>query len=117
MHLINPSSSHYRNADVLLAADCVAYTVPDFHGTYLRGKKLAIACPKLDHGTDIYIDKISRLIDEAHIRSLHLMVMEVPCCNGLSRMVSIAQSQSQGEVPVVLTVVSIQGEVLKSVNL
>jgi len=117
MHLINPASSHYRHANVLLAADCVAYTVPDFHSTYLRGKKLAIACPKLDHGTDIYIDKISRLIDEAQIRSIHLVVMEVPCCSGLSRMVQIALSQARRTVPVKETVVSIRGEVLKSVNL
>lgn len=117
MHLINPTSSHYRNADVLMSADCVAYTVADFHGKYLRGKKLAIACPKLDHGTDIYIDKIRRLIDEAHIRSLHLVVMEVPCCNGLSRMVQAAQSQSHRKVPVEVTVVNIRGEELRSVNI
>ena len=113
MHLINPSASHYRDADVLLAADCVAYTVPNFHGEYLRGKKLAIACPKLDHGTDIYIEKIHRLIDEAQIRSLHLLIMEVPCCGGLSKMVQIARSQSQRIIPLEITVVSIRGEVLK----
>ncbi len=117
MHLINPSASHYKNADVLMAADCVAYTVPNFHDAYLRGNKLAIACPKLDHGTDIYIDKIRSLIDDANIRSLHILVMEVPCCSGLSRMVQIARSQALKEIPVKVTVVSIQGEVLKSVNI
>lgn len=112
MHLINPAASHYRDADVLLAADCVAYTVPDFHGEYLKGKKLAIACPKLDHGTDIYIDKIRRLIDEAMIRSLHLVVMEVPCCSGLNRIVEIARGQANRTVPVEVSVVSIRGEVI-----
>lgn len=114
MHLINPAAPHYRDVDVLLAADCVAYTVANFHGEYLKDKKLAIACPKLDNGTDIYIDKIRRLIDEAMIRSLHLVVMEVPCCSGLSRMVEIARGQANRTVPVELSVISTRGEVINS---
>lgn len=116
MHLINPSASHYRDADVLLAADCVAFTLPDFHSRYLRGKKLAIACPKLDQGTDIYIEKIRSLIDDANIRSLHVLVMEVPCCGGLNRMVQIARAQARRDIPVEITVVGIHGEVMKSNN-
>jgi len=114
MHLINPAASHYRDADLLLAADCVAYTVANFHGNYLKGRKLAIACPKLDHGTDIYIDKIRRLIDEAMIRSMHLVVMEVPCCSGLRRMVDIAREQARRTIHVDLSIVSIRGEVINS---
>jgi NAD-dependent dihydropyrimidine dehydrogenase PreA subunit len=116
MHLINPAASHYRDADLLLAADCVAYTVANFHGNYLKGRKLAIACPKLDHGTDIYIDKIRRLIDEAMIRSLHLVVMEVPCCIGLRRMVDIAREQARRTIHVDLSIVSIRGEVINSTS-
>jgi len=117
MHLINPSASHYRDADVLLAADCAAFTVPNFHSAFLKGKKLAIACPKLDQGTEIYIEKIRSLIDEANIRSLHVLVMEVPCCGGLSRMVQIARSQARRDIPVEVRVVGIHGELLKSINI
>lgn len=112
MHLINPAASHYRSADVVLAADCVAYSMDGFHRKYLKGKALAIACPKLDQGPDIYVEKIRRLIDEAQINTLHLMIMQVPCCGGLTRMVEIAQSQAQRKVPVKRTVIGIQGEVL-----
>jgi len=112
MHLINPSASHYGNADVVIAADCVAYSVADFHQKYLSGKALAIACPKLDHGTDIYVEKIRRLIDEAEINTLHLIIMEVPCCGGLQQMITIAQSMAGRKVPLKKTVIGIQGEVL-----
>ena len=112
MHLINPAAAHYRGADVLLAADCVAYSMDNFHRKYLKGKALAIACPKLDQGPDIYIEKIRRLIDEAQINTLQLMIMQVPCCGGLTQMVKIAQSQAKRKVPVKRTVVGIQGEVL-----
>lgn len=112
MHLINPAASHYQGADLVLAADCVAYSLADFHQKYLKGKALAIACPKLDQGADIYVEKIRRLVDEAKINTLHLMIMQVPCCGGLLQLIKIAQSQSKRKIPVKQTVVGIQGEIL-----
>ncbi|MGC9343568.1 MAG: ATP-binding protein [Bacteroidales bacterium] len=112
MHLINPAASHYQGADVVLAADCVAYSLANFHQKYLKNKSLAIACPKLDQGSDIYIEKIRRLIDEAQINTLHLMIMQVPCCGGLLQMIRIAQSQAKRKIPVKQTVVGVEGEIL-----
>ncbi len=59
MHLINPNASYFQGADLLVAADCVAYSTGAFHSRFLKGKSLAIACPKLDHNTEIYIDKLT----------------------------------------------------------
>ncbi|MDZ7737488.1 MAG: hypothetical protein U5K32_00145 [Bacteroidales bacterium] len=113
MHLINPAASHYRGSDMVLAADCVAYALPGFHRDYLRGKTLAIACPKLDQGTDIYVDKIRRLIDEAEINTLQLMIMQVPCCSGLLHMIRTAQALAKRKIPVKQTVVDTRGGILK----
>lgn len=112
MHLINPGASYFQGADVVLAADCVAYALGNFHQKYLKGKSLAIACPKLDQGQEIYIEKIRSLIDDSKINTLHLMVMQVPCCGGLGRMVELAMQQSSRKIPVKQTVVGIQGEIL-----
>jgi len=70
LHLVGPSAPYFQNADVLLAADCVAFTVGDFHKDYLAGKSLAIACPKLDEDQDVYQEKITALIDDAKINTL-----------------------------------------------
>jgi NAD-dependent dihydropyrimidine dehydrogenase PreA subunit len=113
MHLVNPGAAFFREADVVLAADCVAYALGNFHQKYLKGKALAIACPKLDNGPEVYIEKIRRLIDEAGINTLHIIMMEVPCCGGLRKMVEIAQSQAQRKIPLKETLVSVQGEVLR----
>lgn len=113
MHLINPAASHYSGSDMVLAADCVAYALPGFHQDHLRGKTLAIACPKLDQGTDIYIDKIRRLIDEAEINTLQLMIMQVPCCSGLLHMIRAAQALAKRKIPVKQTVVDTRGGILK----
>lgn len=112
MHLINPNSPVYRGADLLLAADCVAFSLGSFHTSYLKGKTLAIACPKLDHGIDIYIDKLTVMIDTAKINTLTVMMMEVPCCGGLIQMVKAALERSTRKVPVKAITVSIEGKIL-----
>ena len=112
MHLINPVASHFMNADLLLCADCVGYAMGNFHSLWLAGKKLAIACPKLDSNKDIYTEKLVRLIDEARVNTLTVMMMEVPCCGGLLQLVKTALAHAGRKVPVKKVVVSVKGEVL-----
>ncbi len=74
----------------MLAADCVAFSMGGFHSNHLRGKSLAIACPKLDQGTDSYVDKLTAMIDISKVNTITVMMMEVPCCGGLLQMVNAA---------------------------
>jgi len=112
MHLISPTASYFIGADVLLAADCVAFSMGDFHSKHLKGKSLAIACPKLDQGIDIYTHKLVSMIDDAKINTLTVMVMEVPCCGGLTRLAQNAAAKANRKVPIKKLVVSIKGEIL-----
>ena len=112
MHLINPVAPYFRNAEVVLAADCVAFSVGNFHQKYLRGKSLAIACPKLDQGKEVYVEKLRTMIDEAQISSLNVLVMEVPCCNGLVHIAQLAREASERKVPIKKTVIGIKGDVI-----
>jgi len=114
MHLINPGSPAYRNADLLLAADCVAFSLGSFHNDFLKGRSLAIACPKLDHGTETYIEKLVSLIDTAKVNTITVMMMEVPCCGGLLQMVKTAMGRATVKVPVKAVTVSIDGKILKN---
>ena len=112
LHLISPAAPQYHGADVLLSADCVAYALGDFHKDYLKGKALAIACPKLDEGQEIYIEKIKSLIDDAKINTLTVMIMEVPCCKGLLNIAQQAASQASRKVPIKCLIVGIKGDIL-----
>ena len=112
MHLLSPHAPHYRGADLLLAADCVAFSMGDFHKDYLKGRTLAIACPKLDDGQQVYLEKLRILIDEAQVSSITVMIMQVPCCRGLLMLVQDAMEQAGRHVPIRLVVVGIQGDVL-----
>ena len=114
LHLVPPTAPYFRGADVVLAADCVAYAVGDFHGRFLVGRSLAIACPKLDSRQDVYVDKLAALIDDAGITSLTVVIMEVPCCGGLVRLAQAAMSRARRAVPLQVAVVGVEGDVRMS---
>lgn len=109
LHLVNPSSPYFQEADLLLAADCTAYAAANFHSKYLKGKKLAIACPKLDENTDRYIDKLATMIDQSQINTLTLLIMDVPCCGGLTKIAQMARDKAQRSIPIRKIVIGMDG--------
>jgi len=113
MHLINPAAPYYQGADVLLTADCVAYALGDFHREYLKNRSIAIACPKLDQGQDIYLEKIKAWIDDAKINTLTVLIMQVPCCMGLLNLARQAADACSRKIPIKFVVVGVQGEILQ----
>ena len=113
LHLVSPAAPYFQGADVLLAADCVPFAMGNFHGDFLKGKSLAIACPKLDSGQEAYVAKLKALCEEAKINTLTVMIMQVPCCRGLLGTALAAVKESSRKVPVRYVVVSLQGEVLQ----
>ncbi len=112
LHLINPGAGYFAGADLLIAADCAAFAHGDFHNTFIQNKKIVIACPKLDQSTETYVQKFIRLIDEAKVNTITVVIMEVPCCGGLIHMVQMARKAAHRNVPVKSVVVSVRGEVL-----
>ncbi|MCX7983527.1 MAG: 4Fe-4S binding protein [Bacteroidetes bacterium] len=112
LHLISPMAPYFRNAELLLVADCCAYAYGNFHQRFLKGKKIAIACPKLDEGQDVYRTKLTALIDNAMVVSLTVITMEVPCCQGLLSLACSVQAQAQRRVPLMSIVLSRTGEIL-----
>jgi NAD-dependent dihydropyrimidine dehydrogenase PreA subunit len=109
LHLVNPRAPYFNGADLLIAADCTAFACGAFHQTLLAGKKLVIACPKLDSGKEIYMDKIRALVEDAGVASITLAIMEVPCCGGLKRILDEALATTSRPVPVSTVVVGIEG--------
>ena len=113
LHLLNPQASYFKNADVLLAADCVAFAMGNFHGRFLKGKSIAIACPKLDSNKESYIQKLTSMIADTKINSLTVVMMEVPCCGGLLHMAQTARSNAGRNIPIKQSIVSLKGEILE----
>jgi len=112
LHLINPAAAHFAGSDLLVAADCSAFALGDFHQNWLKNKTLVIACPKLDQGKEIYLQKFISLIESAKVNTITVLIMEVPCCGGLLQLVQMAIAQAGRKVPVKAITVSIRGEIL-----
>ncbi|MFC2135285.1 ATP-binding protein [Bacteroidota bacterium] len=111
LHLVSPSAGYYKDANLLLSADCVGFSYPNFHKDFLKGKSLAIACPKLDTNKEVYLEKLIAMINEAKIKSIHVMIMTVPCCGGLFHLVKEAVEKADRNIPVKVSVIGIKGEV------
>ncbi|HKL92063.1 MAG TPA: 4Fe-4S dicluster domain-containing protein [Bacteroidales bacterium] len=99
LHLIQPQSASFVDADVLLAADCTAFACASFHSDYLKDKTLVIACPKLDQNLQSYEDKLQIMLTQSNIRSLTVLTMSVPCCKGLLALAKRAVEASGRDVP------------------
>ncbi len=111
LHLISPHASYFDHSDLLIAADCTAFTLGSFHQDMLKGKKLIIACPKLDDTTP-YIEKLAELLKSNTIYSLTVARMVVPCCSGLIHIVNEAIERSGSGIPLKEIVVGIDGQII-----
>ena len=112
LHLINPAAVYFQGSDLLVASDCSAFSLGDFHSKWLKDKSLVIACPKLDQGKEIYLKKLMDLIDQAMVNTITVLIMEVPCCGGLLQLVQLAVQRSTRKVPVKAVTVGIKGVIV-----
>lgn len=111
LHLISPFAPYFKGSDLLVAADCTAFALGSFHQDILKGKKLIIACPKLDE-TAGYVDKLAEIIQQNDIKSLTVAIMTVPCCSGLYHIVERAVELSETDVELKKVVIGIDGKII-----
>lgn len=112
LHLISPMATYFQNADFVLVADCVPFAYANFHSEFLSGNAIAIACPKLDD-TSPYIQKLAQIFKTSNLRSVKVVVMEVPCCSGLVRLAKEAADYSGSDLPMEIVTIGIKGNILE----
>ena len=109
LHLVPPTAPYFQQADILVAADCVAFALGSFHQDLLANKALAIACPKLDD-TGSYVEKLATIFTAGNVKSVTVAIMEVPCCRGLDLLVRQAVAKTGRDIPLETVIVGIDGE-------
>jgi Pyruvate/2-oxoacid:ferredoxin oxidoreductase delta subunit len=114
LQLLSPYAPYFKDADLVITADCVPFSYPDFHDRFLKGKTLIIFCPKLDRVIEEYIDKLAEIFRANNIKSVAVVHMEVPCCFGLNRIVEEAVKKSGKKIPTEDYTISIRGEVVQA---
>jgi ferredoxin len=112
LHLLNPRAPYLKNADLVIAADCVPFAFANFHQRFLKDKILAIFCPKLDEGMDGYVDKLTEIFSTQDIVSIAIIHMEVPCCFGVERVVQTALGKAGRTIAIKDYTISMRGEII-----
>ena len=105
-------SESFTGCDLLIAADCTAFSYGDFHNRFMAGRTAVIGCPKLD-GVD-YTEKLAQILTYNDIKSVTLTRMEVPCCGGLEMAAKRAISASGKDIPFTVVTISIDGNILST---
>lgn len=110
IRLVPVNAPYLKNAELVVAADCTAFALPEFHRTFLAGgKKICLmGCPKLDDAQE-YVEKMSAIIRENQITSVTEVRMEVPCCGGLTRILEKACADAGRGVSLKIFTVGVQG--------
>lgn len=111
IRLIPANAPFLQNADLLIAADCTAVAARNFQATYLAGKTVMMGCPKFDDA-DSYIQRFAEIISTCNLKSLTILIMEVPCCSAMNVIVRKAIERAGKAVPVEQITISTRGEEL-----
>ena len=109
--LLPPNAPYFDGADLLIAADCTAYSYGNFHRDFMQDKVTMIGCPKLD-AVD-YSEKLTQIFKHNDIRSVTVTRMTVPCCGGLSYAVKNAIENSGKNIPLHIVTISPDGRIIK----
>lgn len=104
------NAPYFNNANLLIAADCTAYAYGDFHNRFMKNKITLIGCPKLDNVD--YCDKLTAILKNNDIKSLTIIRMEVPCCNGIVNSAKKALQESGKFIPWQIITITTDGKII-----
>lgn len=115
IRLIPPGAPFLQGAEVLIAADCCSVAAPDFQDRYLPGKVVMMGCPKFDDA-ESYIQRFTEIINTCNLKSITILIMEVPCCSSMNVIVKKALEKASSSVPVEQITISTRGQELGRVT-
>ena len=109
--LVSPNAPYFDGANLLIAADCTAFSYGNFHNKFMKNKVTLIGCPKLDEVD--YSEKLTQIISNNNIKSVTVTRMQVPCCGGIVNAVKQALIASGKMIPWSVVVITTDGEILE----
>ncbi len=109
--LVPVNAPYFDGANLLVAADCTAFSYANFHKKFMHNHVTLIGCPKLDEGD--YAEKLTAILQHNNIKSVKIVRMEVPCCGGMENAVKRALQASGKMIPWQVVVISTDGRILE----
>ena len=116
IRLVPPTAPFLEGADLLVAADCTPVTYERFHQDFLKGRIVLMGCPKFDD-QEAYIDKFAQIFQKADVKGITVLVMEVPCCQGLPAILQRAMERAGKEIPLKRMVITTRGTIAGTMDM
>jgi hypothetical protein len=108
---ISPIAPFFHKANLLLAADCAAYSYARFREAYGAKHTLVIGCP--DAYGKSFTDKLVKVLSLNDILSVTLVRTDAECCQRMKDAVMSAIRLSCKDIPLSISTVFIEGEVVE----
>lgn len=109
--LVPANAPFLKGADLLVAADCTPFAYPDIHRDFLEGRAVMVGCPKFDDAA-AYIQKFTDIFKTSGVKSVTVLTMEVPCCQGLPVIVKRAMAAANADIPMSHISVGVGGRIV-----
>jgi hypothetical protein len=109
--LVPPTAPFLKNADLLIASDCVPVAYPNFHEDFLKGRVVLMGCPKFDN-IDEYVKKFAHIFRTANIKSVTIAIMEVPCCSKMPLIVQKGMALAGKSISTKVVVINARGSIV-----
>lgn len=104
------NAPYFNGANLLIAADCCAFTHPNFYNEFIKEHITLIGCSKLDAVN--YAEKLTEIFNNNLIASITVTRMIVPCCGGLEFAVKTAIENSGKDIPVNVVTIDTLGNIV-----
>ncbi|WP_296970493.1 4Fe-4S binding protein [Tepidanaerobacter sp. EBM-38] len=111
LKLVPANAPFLTDAHLLIAADCTAYAYASIHNDFMRNRVTLIGCPKLDNID--YTDKLTDILKFNNIKSITVLKMQVPCCNGIANAAREALIASGKMIPWNVATISTEGDIIE----
>lgn len=117
IHLVQPGAPFFKNRELVVLSTCAPVAMPDVHQRFIRGRAVAVGCPKLDN-TEDYATKLGDILSEPSIPKVIVVRMEVPCCGGLTMIVREAIKLSgRHDLQAEEVVVGLEGDIKQTTKI
>ncbi len=115
IRLISATAPFLENCDLLVAADCTAVAYAGLQKDFLAGRVVMMGCPKFDD-QQLYIERFTEIFRTRTLKSLTILIMEVPCCHSMLQIIRQAYDAAKPDLPVRQVVISTRGEIKGETN-
>jgi NAD-dependent dihydropyrimidine dehydrogenase PreA subunit len=109
--LIPANAPFFKDANLLVLADCCGAVFSGLHQELLKDKVLVIGCPKFDDA-EAYVEKFKEIFKNWDIKSITIGIMEVPCCSGFTVIVKKGLEKAGKQISIKEIIINPKGEIV-----